>query len=64
MALSKLCELMRVPYADACPLDFNFLCDQCQQKEELKIRKIAQFLVLLALLVIFTKFFSRLRSDL
>ena len=64
MALLKLYELMRVPYADACPLHFNFLCDQCQQKEELKLRKIAQFSVLLALLVIFAKFFSRLRSGL
>ena len=37
LALLKLYELMRVPHADACPLDFKFLCDQCQPKGELKL---------------------------
>ena len=64
VASLNLHELMRVPHADTCSLGFEFLCDQFQQKGELKLMKITYFLVFLAVFVIFAKFSGRFRNGL
>ena len=54
--------MIRVLHVVGYPMDFRLLCDQGQQKGVLKPTKNGYFPVLLAVEVLFLKFFSRLRS--
>ena len=54
--------MIRVPHVVACPIDFNFLCDQGQQGGVLKPTKNDHFQVLSAVWVLSLKFLGRLRS--
>ena len=60
----ELHEMMRVLHAAAWPFVFILLCDLNRQSGVLRLMKNAQFLVFLAVRVIFPKFLGRLRRGL
>ena len=56
--------MIRVLHVAACPVGFNLICDRFQHGGMLKLVKNDQFLVFLAIWVLFPTLLGRLRSDL
>ena len=52
----ELHEMIKVPYAVSCPMDFNLLCGPVQKGGVLRLMKNDQFLVFLTVWVLFPKF--------